>query len=178
MSPRRYTQFSKHTVVLLPCTIIDTFSGLILMHKLKKSFRWIVLLRFYNEHNWNVDINSNTIGIGTFPEFSLTICVGVLSNFLGLRLWSVSFSFRTWKVFELQIMQDHLGEVVFVEVPEPGGSVAQGSSFGAVESVKATSDVNSPISGDIVEVNTKLTESPGLVIFTLLHPQLFFFFPL
>ncbi|XP_058224404.1 glycine cleavage system H protein, mitochondrial-like [Rhododendron vialii] len=59
--------------------------------------------------------------------------------------------------------QDHLGEVVFVEVPELGGPVEQGSSFGAVESVKATSDVNSPISGEIVEVNSKLTESPGLI---------------
>ncbi|KAL5980563.1 hypothetical protein ACLOJK_028471 [Asimina triloba] len=59
--------------------------------------------------------------------------------------------------------QDHLGEVVFVELPEPGGSVSKGSSFGAVESVKATSDVNSPVSGEIVEVNTKLKESPGLV---------------
>ena len=43
--------------------------------------------------------------------------------------------------------QDHLGEVVFVELPESGVSVSQGASFGAVESVKATSDVNSPISG-------------------------------
>ncbi|XP_040988446.1 glycine cleavage system H protein 3, mitochondrial-like [Juglans microcarpa x Juglans regia] len=59
--------------------------------------------------------------------------------------------------------QDHLGEVVFVELPEAGGSISQGASFGAVESVKATSDVNSPISGEIVEVNTKLTESPGLI---------------
>ncbi|KAL7164914.1 hypothetical protein ACSBR2_040748 [Camellia fascicularis] len=59
--------------------------------------------------------------------------------------------------------QDHLGEVVFVEVPDAGGSVTQGSSFGAVESVKATSDVNSPISGQVVEVNTKLSESPGLI---------------
>ncbi|KAG7952472.1 hypothetical protein I3843_12G060700 [Carya illinoinensis] len=59
--------------------------------------------------------------------------------------------------------QDHLGEVVFVELPEAGGSVSQGSSFGAVESVKATSDVNSPISGEIVEVNSKLTETPGLI---------------
>ncbi|XP_028754298.1 glycine cleavage system H protein, mitochondrial-like [Neltuma alba] len=59
--------------------------------------------------------------------------------------------------------QDHLGEVVFVDLPEAGGSVSQGSSFGAVESVKATSDVNSPISGEIVEVNTKLSEAPGLV---------------
>lgn len=60
-------------------------------------------------------------------------------------------------------LQDHLGEVVFVELPEKGVSVSKGGSFGAVESVKATSDVNSPISGEIVEVNSKLTETPGLV---------------
>ncbi|KAJ8774449.1 hypothetical protein K2173_016895 [Erythroxylum novogranatense] len=59
--------------------------------------------------------------------------------------------------------QDHLGEVVFVDLPEAGGAVSKGSSFGAVESVKATSDVNSPISGEIVEVNPKLSESPGLI---------------
>ncbi|XP_068650513.1 glycine cleavage system H protein, mitochondrial-like [Aristolochia californica] len=59
--------------------------------------------------------------------------------------------------------QSHLGEVVFVELPETGGSVSKGSSFGAVESVKATSDVNSPISGEVIEVNTKLSESPGVI---------------
>ncbi|KAJ7944617.1 Glycine cleavage system H protein [Quillaja saponaria] len=59
--------------------------------------------------------------------------------------------------------QGHLGEVVFADLPEPGGSVSQGSSFGAVESVKATSDVNSPISGEVVEVNTNLTKKPGLI---------------
>ncbi|GAB2284150.1 NADP-dependent glutamate dehydrogenase [Dionaea muscipula] len=59
--------------------------------------------------------------------------------------------------------QDHLGEVVFVDLPETRGSVTKETSFGAVESVKASSDVNSPISGEIVEVNTKLTESPGLI---------------
>ncbi|KAH8513939.1 hypothetical protein H0E87_006976 [Populus deltoides] len=59
--------------------------------------------------------------------------------------------------------QDHLGEVVFVDLPEPEGPVSQGKSFGAVESVKATSDINSPISGEIVEVNTKLSETPGLI---------------
>ncbi|KAL4352065.1 hypothetical protein GQ457_06G037370 [Hibiscus cannabinus] len=59
--------------------------------------------------------------------------------------------------------QDHLGEVVFVELPEPSGSVSKGKGFGAVESVKATSDINSPISGEIVEVNTKLSEAPGLI---------------
>ncbi|XP_019424562.1 PREDICTED: glycine cleavage system H protein, mitochondrial-like [Lupinus angustifolius] len=59
--------------------------------------------------------------------------------------------------------QDHLGEVVFVDLPEPNGQAAKGSSFGAVESVKATSDIYSPISGEIVEVNSKLTETPGLI---------------
>ncbi|KAM1729796.1 hypothetical protein ACFX12_020133 [Malus domestica] len=59
--------------------------------------------------------------------------------------------------------QDHLGEVVFVELPEDGHSVSQRGSFGAVEGVKVTRDVNSPISGEVVEVNSKLTESPGLI---------------
>ncbi|KAL7089698.1 hypothetical protein ACP275_13G199600 [Erythranthe tilingii] len=59
--------------------------------------------------------------------------------------------------------QDHLGDVVYVELPEEGTAVTQGDSFGAVESVKATSDINSPISGKVVEVNSKLNESPGLV---------------
>ncbi|KAI3664938.1 hypothetical protein L6452_43551 [Arctium lappa] len=59
--------------------------------------------------------------------------------------------------------QDHLGDVVYVELPEVGAAVTQGSSFGAVESVKATSDINSPVSGKVVEVNQELGSSPGLV---------------
>lgn len=59
--------------------------------------------------------------------------------------------------------QDHLGDVVYVELPEVGAAVVQGSSFGAVESVKATSDIYSPISGKVVEVNEELNKSPGLV---------------
>lgn len=59
--------------------------------------------------------------------------------------------------------QDHLGDVVYVELPEKGATVTQGSSFGAVESVKATSDINSPVSGKVVEVNEELNSSPGLV---------------
>lgn len=82
--------------------------------------------------------------------------------------WWLSESCKWNFNLEVDTLQDHLGEVVFVELPEAGGSVKQGGSFGAVESVKATSDINSPISGEIVEVNTKLSESPGLVIlFTL-----------
>lgn len=52
---------------------------------------------------------------------------------------------------------------MFVELPEAGKEVKQGTGFGAVESVKATSDVNSPISGEVVEINKKLADSPGLV---------------
>lgn len=63
------------------------------------------------------------------------------------------------------MMQDHLGEVVFVELPEENGSVSKEKSFGAVESVKATSEILSPISGEVIEVNKKLTEAPGLVRF-------------
>ncbi|CAI0418658.1 unnamed protein product, partial [Linum tenue] len=59
--------------------------------------------------------------------------------------------------------QDHLGEVVFVELPEVGAAVSQGGSFANIESVKATSDVNSPVSGEVVAVNDKLGEAPGLV---------------
>ncbi|GLT67398.1 hypothetical protein SLA2020_397120 [Shorea laevis] len=59
--------------------------------------------------------------------------------------------------------QDHLGDVVYVELPEVGASVTQGDGFGAVESVKATSDVNSPVSGKVVEVNEELNNSPILV---------------
>ncbi|KAJ4757882.1 Glycine cleavage system H protein [Rhynchospora pubera] len=59
--------------------------------------------------------------------------------------------------------QDHLGDVVYVELPEVGSTVAQGANFGAVESVKATSDIISPVSGEIVEVNDELSNSPGLV---------------
>ena len=59
--------------------------------------------------------------------------------------------------------QDHLGDVVYVELPAVGVAVEQGKCFGAVESVKATSDINSPVSGEVVEVNAELDGSPGLV---------------
>ncbi|CAI0401862.1 unnamed protein product [Linum tenue] len=62
--------------------------------------------------------------------------------------------------------QDHLGDVVYVELPELGTEVTQGNSFGAVESVKATSDINSPVSGKVVEVNEELNGSPALVVNT------------
>jgi glycine cleavage system H protein len=59
--------------------------------------------------------------------------------------------------------QDLLGDMVFVELPEVGDSVAQGDDVAVAESVKAASDIYAPIAGEIVEVNAALTDSPELV---------------
>ncbi|WP_372738282.1 glycine cleavage system protein GcvH [Neptunomonas sp.] len=59
--------------------------------------------------------------------------------------------------------QELLGDVVFVELPEVGSDVATGDDAGVVESVKAASDVYVPVSGEIVEVNNQLEDSPELV---------------
>lgn len=56
--------------------------------------------------------------------------------------------------------QDELGDVVFLELPEVGASFGAGESFGTVESVKAVSDLYAPVSGEVVEVNDALTDSP------------------
>ena len=59
--------------------------------------------------------------------------------------------------------QDSLGELVHFEPPEAGGSVAKDQSYGEVESVKAVSDLISPLSGDVVEVNQKVVDEPETV---------------
>ena len=59
--------------------------------------------------------------------------------------------------------QDQLGDVVFVELPEVGSAFEVGDTFGTVESVKAVSDLYSPISGEVVEVNAQLEATPELV---------------
>ncbi|KAF0170309.1 MAG: glycine cleavage system H protein [Rhodobacteraceae bacterium] len=56
-----------------------------------------------------------------------------------------------------------LGDVVFVELPEVETVVAEGDEVCVIESVKAASDILAPVDGEIVEVNEKLTENPGLV---------------
>ena len=56
--------------------------------------------------------------------------------------------------------QDELGDVVFVELPEQGATLEAGDSFGAVESVKAVSDLYAPVGGEVVEVNGALEDSP------------------
>jgi len=59
--------------------------------------------------------------------------------------------------------QGQLGDVVFVELPEMGKTIAKGGQAAVVESVKAASDIYAPVSGSVVAVNDALTGEPGLV---------------
>lgn len=56
-----------------------------------------------------------------------------------------------------------LGNIVYVDMPEVDDEVEAGEDFGAIESVKAASDLFAPVSGTVVEVNEKLADNPGLV---------------
>ncbi|TIL45774.1 MAG: glycine cleavage system protein GcvH [Mesorhizobium sp.] len=59
--------------------------------------------------------------------------------------------------------QEQLGDLVFVELPEPGKKLAKGNTAVVVESVKAASDVFAPVDGEITEANTALSSDPSLV---------------
>lgn len=59
--------------------------------------------------------------------------------------------------------QGQLGDIVFVDVPEEGKALTKGDEAAVVESVKAASDVYSPVSGEVIEGNAALADTPGLV---------------
>ena len=59
--------------------------------------------------------------------------------------------------------QDQLGDIVFVELPAVGDTMAKGEVFGTLESVKAVSELYLPLSGEVVAVNTALTDAPELI---------------
>ncbi len=59
--------------------------------------------------------------------------------------------------------QQMLGDVVFVDLPDTGDELEAGENFSLVESVKAASDIYSPISGEVVEINEELEDSPELI---------------
>lgn len=59
--------------------------------------------------------------------------------------------------------QHSMGELVFIDLPEEGDEFEKGDAFGAVESVKAASDVYMPISGEVLEVNENVSDNPALV---------------
>jgi len=59
--------------------------------------------------------------------------------------------------------QGELGDVVYVELPQPGDRFAQGDPFGTIEAVKAVSELYSPVNGEILEINENLDADPALV---------------
>ena len=67
------------------------------------------------------------------------------------------------KVGITDFAQAQLGDVVYIELPEVGAKLKQGQSFGTIESVKAVSELYSPVTGEVVEVNTSLKDKPEAV---------------
>jgi glycine cleavage system H protein len=59
--------------------------------------------------------------------------------------------------------QDQLGDIVFVDLPEPGRTFSKGETFGVIESVKAVSDLFMPLSGEVIARNERLADEPELV---------------
>jgi len=59
--------------------------------------------------------------------------------------------------------QDSLGDIVFVELPEVGTEIEAGKAFGVVESVKAVSDIYAPLSGEVLEINEELPDTPETI---------------
>ena len=59
--------------------------------------------------------------------------------------------------------QSELGDIVYLELPELGFETKQGGSFGTIEAVKAVSDIFSPLTGEVVEVNDKLNDEPEII---------------
>jgi glycine cleavage system H protein len=59
--------------------------------------------------------------------------------------------------------QEQLGDITYIELPSVGTKIAKGDSLGVIEAVKAASDIYSPLSGEIVEINSELESNPELV---------------
>lgn len=75
----------------------------------------------------------------------------------------IDLSGDTGKVGITDYAQQQLGDVVYMELPEVGAKLKQGQSFGTIESVKAVSELYSPVTGEVTEVNTALKEKPEQV---------------
>ena len=67
------------------------------------------------------------------------------------------------KVGITEYAQQQLGDVVYIELPDIGAKLKQGQSFGTIESVKAVTELYSPVTGEVVEVNTALKDKPETV---------------
>jgi glycine cleavage system H protein len=75
----------------------------------------------------------------------------------------IELSGETGKVGITDYAQQQLGDVVYMELPEIGAKLKQGQSFGTIESVKAVSELYSPVAGEVVEVNAGLKDKPEAV---------------
>ena len=77
--------------------------------------------------------------------------------------WAVAEADGTIMVGITDFAQHELGDVVYVEVPAVGAHLSQGEQMGEIESVKAVSDLFSPISGEVTEINPQIKSNPELV---------------
>ena len=75
----------------------------------------------------------------------------------------IDVSGDTGKVGITDYAQQQLGDVVYVDLPEVGAKLKQGQSFGTIESVKAVSELYSPVTGEVVQVNSALKDKPETV---------------
>ena len=77
--------------------------------------------------------------------------------------WLEDLGNGVYRVGITEFAQSQLGDIVFVELPEVGDSVTQGDDCAVAESVKAASDIYAPLSGEVVEINDALADSPEQV---------------
>uniref|UniRef100_A0A8C8HS60 Glycine cleavage system H protein n=1 Tax=Oncorhynchus tshawytscha TaxID=74940 RepID=A0A8C8HS60_ONCTS len=123
-------------------------SGLVsrayLLRTLSTTTRLSSALKFTDKHEW--------IRVEGEPMLPL-VRMSRIGNLTHLVNFSLSKS----------VMQEALGDVVYCGLPEVGTQLAQTDEFGALESVKAASELYSPLTGEVTEVNTLLADNPGLV---------------
>ncbi|KAI8480342.1 PREDICTED: uncharacterized protein LOC109482125 [Branchiostoma belcheri] len=102
-------------------------------------------------------------GAQTFRRFSRTVTAfEPVRKFTKEHEW-ITMDGTTGTIGITNHAQDKLGELVFVELPEVGAELSKGDECGAVESVKAASELYAPVSGECVEVNMALEGDPSLV---------------
>eukprot|EP00741_Cyanophora_paradoxa_P020525 tig00000227_g19812.t1 len=90
-------------------------------------------------------------------------CYAAAAKFTETHEWVKISADGTAAVGITDYAQTALGDIVYVDLPEVGRTLAKGESFGAVESVKAASDVYAPVAGTVTAVNEKLRDDPALV---------------
>lgn len=77
--------------------------------------------------------------------------------------WTLDNGDGTVTIGITDFAQEALGDVVYIELPEVGSGLDAGDTFGVVESVKAASDLYAPVSGEVIEVNVDLEDSPEII---------------